>query len=595
MNINHKINLALKEFSIGNKESAYKKIKKIFNTNKNNNQLRFNLAVIEQSLNLNTDARINYEFLIEKEKNIKAIFNLYLLNIKEERFVEALDLINYLISTGFNENTIIKDKAFVLYRLKRYDESKKLCLDELKINKNDVNFLNILGLIYFGTRNFSESEKIFKKALSVDTNNISILNSLGRLYHEKRESKKAEEFLLKAYNIDNKSYEIINNLAGFYREEGKYEDAINYYKKALDLNPNNPSIINNIAKTYFDLDNLLIAEKYCLKALSLNKNDGNIQKILSLIYLRKQNYREAWKYFDGRLNLTDFREKNASITKLRSKLYLNKELEPKSKILILREQGVGDEILYGSMYYDLLKFCDNITIECDDRLKGIFQNTFPKYKDTFVTLGSISNDELKLRKYESVIYAGSLGKYFRNNIKDFENFKLLSVKKKYVIDAKNKLNNLSKKFNVGLSWKSFKNRYSKEKSILIDDLSNILNTQDCNFINLQYGDVKKEIETYNSNNVEKIYTFENIDLFNDLDKIAGVLKNLDIFISVSNSTAHLAGSLGVKTLLIKPTNHALFHYWNQPGNKTPWYKSVTLIEKEEILNEKNFVNKFLSI
>ena len=64
MNINHKINLALKEFSIGNKESAYKKIKKIFNTNKNNNQLRFNLAVIEQSLNLNTDARINYEFLI---------------------------------------------------------------------------------------------------------------------------------------------------------------------------------------------------------------------------------------------------------------------------------------------------------------------------------------------------------------------------------------------------------------------------------------------------------------------------------------------------------------------------------------------------
>ena len=42
--------------------------------------------------------------------------------------------------------------------------------------------------------------------------------------------------------------------------------------------------------------------------------------------------------------------------------------------------------------------------------------------------------------------------------------------------------------------------------------------------------------------------------------LESILKNLDLFISVSNSTAHLAASLGVKTLLVRPEKHALFHY-----------------------------------
>ena len=68
---------------------------------------------------------------------------------------------------------------------------------------------------------------------------------------------------------------------------------------------------------------------------------------------------------------------------------------------------------------------------------------------------------------------------------------------------------------------------------------------------------------------------------------------MDLFISVSNSTAHLAGSLGVKTLLIKPTNHAIFHYWNQPGDITPWYKSIKLLNIETILEKENLINSFL--
>jgi ADP-heptose:LPS heptosyltransferase len=69
---------------------------------------------------------------------------------------------------------------------------------------------------------------------------------------------------------------------------------------------------------------------------------------------------------------------------------------------------------------------------------------------------------------------------------------------------------------------------------------------------------------------------------------------LDLFVTVSNSTAHLAGALGIKTILIKPANHASFHYWNYEDGKTPWYKSINIISKEN-LKDKKFINHLFKL
>ena len=107
--------------------------------------------------------------------------------------------------------------------------------------------------------------------------------------------------------------------------------------------------------------------------------------------------------------------------------------------------------------------------------------------------------------------------------------------------------------------------------------------------------MESEIKSFKEEYDIDILTIDNLDLFNDFDKLAAVLKNLDLFISVSNSTAHLSGSLGVKTLLVKPKNHAIFHYWNQPNNKTPWYKSISLLDKSDLKEERNILFDYLNI
>ena len=127
----------------------------------------------------------------------------------------------------------------------------------------------------------------------------------------------------------------------------------------------------------------------------------------------------------------------------------------------------------------------------------------------------------------------------------------------------------------------------------MDDFKEVFNLPNCNVFKLQYGDVLNEINEFN-NKKNKLINVEGLDLYNDFEGIASLLKSLDIFITISNSTAHLAGSLGVKTLLIKPDNYALFHYWNQKNNKTPWYNSLELIERKSFLkgsiNLENYLN-----
>ncbi len=589
MNLEQDINNALREFNSGNKETAYKKLIQIFNKNKSNDQLRFNIAVIEQALNLNEKAKYNYEYLVKKNSNFKAIINLYILNLKQENFKESLSLINLLIKKSIISEQIIRDKAFVLFKLKQYDLSIDICKDYLKKNNDDVNFLNILGLNYFEKKEVKKSENIYKKALLIDSNNVGVLNSLGRLFHESRNSKNAEKYFLKAYELNNASYEIINNLAGFYREEGQYDKALKFYEKAININPNNPSIINNLAKTFFDLNNIGKAEEYSLKALKINPEDGNIQKILSLIYLHKHDYIKGWKYFDGRLNLSDFVKRNSLMHHIKKKLYTKNKIKDDSRILVLREQGVGDEILYGTMYKDVLQNWKNVTIECDLRLKKLFFNSFYKYSKKFVELGAISENKQNIDKYDHVIYAGSLGKYFRKDANSFSADPYLIPDKNLILKFKKKFEKYKGKYKIGISWKSFKNRYAEEKSLELDHFKSLFKNSNLRFICLQYGNVKNEIQSFNKKIDNELIELEKLDIYNDFDGLSAVLKNLDLFITVSNSTAHLAGALGVKTFLIKPTNHAVFHYWDQPNNKTPWYSSITLFKRNEFLEMKGKV------
>jgi ADP-heptose:LPS heptosyltransferase len=184
--------------------------------------------------------------------------------------------------------------------------------------------------------------------------------------------------------------------------------------------------------------------------------------------------------------------------------------------------------------------------------------------------------------------------YLRNDINSFSQNPYIKSLENYKDLELDNILNKTQGLKIGISWKSLNNRYSSEKSLSLENFENIFEIKDSTIFNLQYGDVKEDLKSFTKKQNYKIITLEKLDIFNDFSGLANLLKNLDLFVTVSNSTAHLAGALGVKTMLIKPANHASFHYWDYEDGKTPWYKSVNIISKEN-LKDKKFINKLFKL
>ena len=82
---------------------------------------------------------------------------------------------------------------------------------------------------------------------------------------------------------------------------------------------------------------------------------------LFYLYIYKNRYDKAWDLFESRKGTPKFlKSKNKSI--IGQTVKAEKETILNKKILILREQGVADEILISSMYKELINLNNNIKI-----------------------------------------------------------------------------------------------------------------------------------------------------------------------------------------------------------------------------------------
>lgn len=57
-----------------------------------------------------------------------------------------------------------------------------------------------------------------------------------------------------------------------------------------------------------------------------------------------------------------------------------------------------------------------------------------------------------------------------------------------------------------------------------------------------------------------------------------IINEMDLVITSCTAVAHAAGSLGIPTWIVVPV--LPYYIWAKPGNKSPWYKSITLFRQK---------------
>ena len=537
------------------------------------------------------EAENTFLLLLSKNNNsIEYLNNLYVIYLKKNNLIEAEKYIKRILEIDSKHYEALRDLGYVKYLTNNLEEAEKN-FEKIsnKIN-NDVFALNICGLINYHNGHLDKAINKFVSGINLKPEYIDSYNNLGKLYFDSKDLDKAFKNFKRAYKLNRNFYKTLINIGNILSLKDKINYSIEAYKKALKLTNNKGDILSNISIAYSrnkDFENALI---YYDKALKYNRDNAALKLSLSYVYLYKNKFSEAWNLFDSRIETRKFFKKKYNSDAISYILKSKKNFNKNEKVLVLREQGVGEEILFSSLYSDLIRYSDNVTIESDPRLIGIFERSFNK--KIFVEDGKFSKDIKGLKNFEVIIFAGSLCRKFR---KEKNNFSKIA----YLLSNKEKDFELSKssifknnKLNVGLSWKSVVSIYGKLKSLNLIDFKQIFK-KNRRIINLQYGDVKSDIKAIKDENCI-IYSFDKINLFNDLDGCMSILKNIDVFVTVSNSTAHIAAAMGIKTILICPKKSSTYFYWSNEETSTPWYKDVTILKVNKSIKETiNKVDKIL--
>ena len=78
-------------------------------------------------------------------------------------------------------------------------------------------------------------------------------------------------------------------------------------------------------------------------------------------------------------------------------------------MLVLREQGIVEEILFSSVYPEIISKFKNVKIESDKRLVSIFNRSFEKN----ICRRWYYSKNIANYSFDKIVYAGSLIKLFR--------------------------------------------------------------------------------------------------------------------------------------------------------------------------------------
>ncbi len=438
----------------------------------------------------------------------------------------------------------------------------------ISINPNQYIFLTNLGNGLIDLNKSEEAILYFDMALKIAPEASNILYNKARAYKALKKYEESEVTYLTAIQINPKNPLLYMNLGFLYNELGDYQKALYHYNQGIQITPNNHEIIYNRGIVYANLRQYELAITDFDKAVDLNPDFKQALYNKSFIKLSTRSFSEGWLLYENRWVL----EKNKYLRTTKSELS-NFNVSGKN-IFIWAEQGIGDQIIYASLLHDALKTNNQFYVSLDPRLIPIFTRSFVwSNRIEFISL----NEELAESKYDFHLPMGNLGKFFRNSINDFNSHpqKYLKANDNQVKTLINKIKRNQKKI-CGISWMSKNSEIGTHKSISLAELLPILSLTNTTFVNLQYGDTKKEIDDIKNNYDVEIQSINEIDNFNDLDGLTALVSACDYIITSSNVTAHIAGALGKETYLLTPFSHGKIWYWGENEENCLWYSSIQI-------------------
>lgn len=413
------------------------------------------------------------------------------------------------------------DLILCLWRLHAFDEARQLAEEVIgELEKPDnksrqeilFHAITNYGVILMEMEESDSAEQQFKKAISLEPSRVEPYVNIAKLKGFREDSQGAIDWFEKALAVDPDNAELHNHLAIFLRDSGRPDLALPHHLAAIAKSPGNVEMRHYLGVTRLALGHL--EDAYQNWELRWARREGGTKSELSI---------PEW---------------NGTPATARS-------------LLIYREQGIGDEILFASCLPDILDRFERIVCVCHSKLKPLFARSFQQID---FRSGEDALTEDDVRELEWQIAIGSLPPIVRPHIDSFPDApQFLIPDASRVALFRQRLEPSRKALTIGIAWRS--SNLSMQRKVLypflefwqpLFDLANVT------WVNLQYGDVAEELRQAEMRFGVSILSFDDVDHFNDLDTSAALMKACDLVIGPGTSTTMISAAIGTPTVRLAP-------------------------------------------
>lgn len=434
--------------------------------------------------------------------------------------------------------------------------------------------LHLLGVVADQEGQHEEAVALIRRAIVRAPRAASFHDNLGNALLASGAEDEAEAAYRQAIALEPEYMEAQYNLANLLRRRGAADEARRFFEAVLARAPGHLQARNNLAMLLWeDLGDIAAAQQHFAVLLQKAPTWPVGRMNHGLFLLAGEAFASGWNEYEWRWGNPDYAERDwgLGLPRWNGEKTMADGASLPSSLLLWGEQGVGDQILYGTMLRDAKqRWGGPVIVAVDRRLVDLFAR-------------SLARDDIVVVARGTPVAAvaqcpfGSLGRWLRTEVGSFAEsapyLKADPVRGEGLHAAYRTM--AGERSIVGLSWRSGNVTIGQDKSIPLAALLRLLQRQDIFWVSLQYGDVADEIVWLRSQGVA-IHHDPAIDGLKDMDGFAAQVAALDRVITVSNTTVHVAGALGIRTDLLLARGRGRLWYWPAEGASSRWYRTVAL-------------------
>ncbi|MEO1330181.1 MAG: tetratricopeptide repeat protein [Pseudomonadota bacterium] len=341
-------------------------------------------------------------------------------------------------------------------------------------------------------------------------------------------------------------------------------------RDAATLRPDLPGVFGNLAAVHYEAGDWGPAERYAREALRRDPKDARARRALGHLMLGAARFEEGWRAYEARFDLPG---KPSAPAPLRDLPRWAGEPLGDRRLACWSEQGVGEHVLFGSLVAELAAaHPGQVAYVVDPRMQALFARSVPEA----MVFASDALDGLAADLQAPI---GATGPALRPDEASFRDHgPYLKADPERRAQMRDWLRTLGPGRRIGLSWRSSKTRAADKKSIPLETWGPVLKRPDMVFVNLQYGETDAEIRAAKSKTGALVASHPELDRTDDIDGLTALISELDLVVTTSNVTAHLAGAAGLGGLVLLPT--APFWFWGYRGEeRSLWHPSLELVRR----------------